>query len=150
MTAFDHIGLSVGDLDTAVAWYVEALGLVATEPFAVPSVGVRGQFVVDPHDHWAIELLERAGSDGGIRATSAPEAMLTRGFGHICLRVPSVDAVYERLVAAGASERMSPCESPEPGVRMAFVADPEGNLIELHDRAGHAGSASFEGETSHV
>ena len=29
---------------------------------------------------------------------------------------------------------MPPSPSPEPGVRIAFVADPEGNLIELVDR----------------
>jgi catechol 2,3-dioxygenase-like lactoylglutathione lyase family enzyme len=29
---------------------------------------------------------------------------------------------------------MPPGPSPEPGVRMAFVADPEGNLIELLHR----------------
>jgi len=29
---------------------------------------------------------------------------------------------------------MPPCAAPEPGVRMAFVADPEGNLVELLDR----------------
>jgi glyoxylase I family protein len=27
-------------------------------------------------------------------------------------------------------------ESPEPGVTMAYVADPEGNLIEIIDRKG--------------
>jgi hypothetical protein len=29
---------------------------------------------------------------------------------------------------------MSPSQSPEPGVRISFVSDPEGNLIELLDR----------------
>jgi glyoxylase I family protein len=31
---------------------------------------------------------------------------------------------------------MPPCAAPEPGVQMAFVADPEGNLIELLHRPG--------------
>ena len=29
---------------------------------------------------------------------------------------------------------MPPQPSPEPGVRMSFLADPEGNLIELVER----------------
>ena len=33
---------------------------------------------------------------------------------------------------------MTPRPSPEPGVRMAFVADPEGNLVELLDRTAGA------------
>ena len=59
---------------------------------------------------------------------------LTLGFSHLALDVPDVDTAYHALLAAGASDRMSPRASPEPGVRMAFVADPEGNLIELLDR----------------
>jgi len=35
----------------------------------------------------------------------------------------------------GARPVMAPRPSPEPGVRMAFVADPEGNLVELLDRS---------------
>jgi hypothetical protein len=54
--------------------------------------------------------------------------------------VPSVDEAYDDLIAAGASDRMSPRPSPEPGVRMAYVADPEGNLLELLDRTAVAGS----------
>ena len=37
--------------------------------------------------------------------------------------------------ARGARPVMPPCASPEPGVRMAFVADPEGNLVELLHRS---------------
>jgi len=46
-----------------------------------------------------------------------------------------VDAAYAALLDAGATDRMSPRPSPEPGVRMAYVADPEGNLVELLDRS---------------
>lgn len=41
-----------------------------------------------------------------------------------------LDATFERTVTLGARPVMTPRHSPEPGVRMAFVADPEGNLIE--------------------
>jgi lactoylglutathione lyase len=37
-------------------------------------------------------------------------------------------------VATGASGVLEPSPSPEPGVRFAFLADPEGNLIELVER----------------
>ncbi len=62
------------------------------------------------------------------------DAALTRGFGHLALTVDDLEATYDRLLAAGAASRMPPSPSPEPGVRIAFVADPEGNLIELLDR----------------
>jgi len=49
-----------------------------------------------------------------------------------------MEVAYDTLLAAGASDRMSPRPSPEPGVRMAYVADPEGNLVELLDRTTSA------------
>ena len=46
--------------------------------------------------------------------------------------VPAGQAAEDQGVGqAPARPVMAPCPSPEPGVRMAFVADPEGNLVEL-------------------
>ena len=134
MTALDHVGLSVADLDAQAQWYVDTLGLVRSTPFEIAPLGIRGVFVVHAEHGWAIELLSRDGSRAGLRATDPPSALLTQGYGHICLRVDDVDAVYDRLLVAGATDRMSPRPAPEEGVRMAFVADPEGHLIELLDR----------------
>ncbi|MFT4212057.1 MAG: VOC family protein [Microbacterium sp.] len=130
MTELDHVGLSVGDLDAQSVWYAQALGLTALPPLANPALGVRTQYLVDA-DGWALELLERAGSAPGLQATSPSDAILTRGYGHICLRVADVDAAYGRLLDAGAAPIAPPGASPMSGLRLAFVADPEGNLIEL-------------------
>jgi lactoylglutathione lyase len=135
---FDHVGLSVADLEGQAAWYCAAFGLTESTPFEVPPLGLRGTFVVGAPG-LAIELLERQGSAPGIQAADQAEALLTRGYGHICLRVADVDTVHARLLALGAGERMPPQASPEPGVRMSFVSDPEGNLIELLDRPGPVG-----------
>ena len=83
-----------------------------------------------------LELLHRPGSRPGLRAETPPEAVLTEGFGHVAFDVDGVDEAFDRLVALGARAVMEPRPSPEPGVRMAFVADPEGNLVELLDRSG--------------
>ena len=138
MTAFDHIGLSVGDLDAQSRWYEGALGMTTTGAFEIPPVGLRGVFLV-AESGLVIELLERAGSTRRPPVSSPPEALLTQGWGHICLRVDSVDDAFAGLVAAGAVVVTEPGPSPEPGVRFAFVTDPEGNLIELLDRAHAVG-----------
>lgn len=135
----DHVGLSVADLDAQTQWYLKALGLRESTPFAIAPIELRGVFLVGQNG-LAIELLERTGSHPGLQAANPAEALLTQGYGHICLRIEDVDAMHAQLLAAGASERMAPQQSPEPGVRMSFVADPEGNLIELLDRKGHVGS----------
>ncbi len=131
--ALDHVGLTVGDLAAMRSWYVEALGLEVEFEFALPQHDFRGSMLRGPA--YRVELLERAGSDAGLQASGPVEAALTRGFGHVAFDVPDVDAAYDRLVGLGATDRMSPRPSPEPGVRMAYVADPEGNLVELLDRS---------------
>lgn len=138
MTALDHVGLSVADLDRQVAWYAVALGLEQGASGGIPELGIRLAFLVDPTHGWSLELLERDGSTPGLQASDPPAALLTRGYGHICLQVDDLDATYERLLAAGAASRMAPGAAPEAGVRIAFVADPEGNLIELLDRSSPA------------
>jgi lactoylglutathione lyase len=131
---FDHVGISVADLGTAAGWYCAALGLEREFEFDVPHVGLRGAMLLSPSGY-RVELLERGGSARHDPPAGGPdEAALRRGYGHMCLDVPDVDAAHAVLLAAGAADRMSPRTSPEPGVRMAFVADPEGNLIELIDR----------------
>lgn len=130
----DHIGLSVADLEAQTAWYCRAFDLKTALPFAVPPIELRGQFVTN--GEITIELLERQGSKPGIQAANQAEALLTRGYGHVCLRVSDVDSLYEKLISLGAGSRLAPQDSPEPGVRFAFVSDPEGNLIEFHDRKG--------------
>jgi lactoylglutathione lyase len=134
----DHVGLSVHDLDAQAAWYARAFGFRESTPFEIAPLGLRGVFMVGENGI-AIELLQRAGSKPGIQGQDSAKALLTHGYGHICFRVTSVDAAFETAIAAGARERMTPRQSPQPGVRMCFIADPEGNLIELLDRAGAVG-----------
>jgi catechol 2,3-dioxygenase-like lactoylglutathione lyase family enzyme len=129
----DHVGLNVADLDVMTAWYAATLGLEREFEFALDRVDFRGVMLRSPSGY-RIELLHRPASVPGLQAANPVEAALTRGFGHVAFDVPDVDSAYDALLAAGAGDRMSPRPSPEPGVRMAYVADPEGNLIELLDR----------------
>ena len=130
---FDHIGLNVADLEAQATWYERALGLTRTLTFSVPPIDLTGLFLIDGNG-FALELIHRPGSVAGMDAPSPAVAALTRGYGHFCLRVDDVDAFFERILAAGAEVAIAPQESPEPGVRFAYVRDPEGNLIEFHDR----------------
>ena len=132
MSVLDHVGLTVADLGTMTAWYGEAFDLATEFEFELRGVAFRG--VMLRGNGFRVELLVRDGNVAGLQASSPVEAALTRGFGHIAFDVPEVDLAYDRLLALGASDRMSPRPSPEPGGRMAYVADPEGNLVELLDR----------------
>jgi lactoylglutathione lyase len=128
--AFDHVGLNVSDLDAMTAWYAGALGLSPEDPFEVPPFQLRGVFLVHPSGY-RIELLTRPGQVDGPPSSTPPEAVLTRGYGHLALRVPDVEAAYDSLLANGARPVMPPGPAPRPGHSFAWVADPEGNLVEL-------------------
>ncbi|WP_296666047.1 VOC family protein [Demequina sp.] len=131
----DHVGLNVADLAAATAWYREAFGYEVEFEAQVEAIGLEVVMLLDP-DGGRLELLHRAGSRPGPRAVDPAEAALSEGFGHIAFDVRGLDRTFERLVELGARPVMTPRPSPEPGVRMAFVADPEGNLVELLERPG--------------
>jgi lactoylglutathione lyase len=132
--ALDHAGLTVEDLDGATAFYARAFGFEAEHPFALGADGIRGVMLKHPEGA-RLELFSRPGTDGGEQRGRTPiETIGFRGYGHFALTTPDLDAVFARAVAAGATERVSPRPSPEPGIRFAFVADPEGNLVELVGR----------------
>lgn len=124
-----HVGLSVADLDVARKWYADVLGMTQGYAFEIPQFGIRGCFM-EGHGT-RMELMQRDGSGGGIGGQPPPGAMLTRGFFHVAFRVSDLEATYAEVVARGAAPVWDPRPSPEPGVRMAYVADPDGNLVEF-------------------
>lgn len=130
----DHVGLNVADLARAEAWYTTAFGLRREFATRVDAVDLDIVMLRSPELGHRVELLHRPGSGPGLRAANPAEAALTEGFGHLAFGVARLDEAHRRLVALGAGEVMAPQPSPEPGVRMSFLADPEGNLIELVER----------------
>ncbi|MFJ9535793.1 VOC family protein [Streptomyces sp. NPDC101225] len=129
----DHVGLNVRDLTAQTTWYRDVFGLKPVFDFHLEGPGLTGVVLAHPHG-WRIELLARPGSSPGLRAPDPTTAVLTEGYGHFAVTTPELDPVYAALVAHGAGEVMDPGPSPEPGIRMAWVSDPEGNLIELIEK----------------
>jgi lactoylglutathione lyase len=133
-TRFDHVGLSVADLDASREFYSSAFGFDAEFEFDLAPHPIRGLMM--RHDSGArLELFEHSESSPGIQGRVPIEAPRTRGYGHFALSAPDIGSVFEGALAAGASAVVGPSPSPEPGVRFAFLADPEGNLVELVERA---------------
>jgi lactoylglutathione lyase len=73
-----------------------------------------------------------------------PDAAIDAGFGgagwrYITLQVVKVDEVHSRLLAGGAREAMAP-RTLGTTARVSMVLDPDGNWIELSQRASLVGS----------
>ncbi len=58
-------------------------------------------------------------------------AALRAGVPHTAWTVDDLDAAHARAVEAGGRSVWTPRDTPEPGLRIAVVADPDGNLVEL-------------------
>jgi lactoylglutathione lyase len=126
----DHVGLSVGDLDATGEFYSRAFGFTRQLEFELAPHPIRG-LMMRHESGMRLELFERAGSGPGLQAATPVEALATRGYGHFAFAAPDIDAAFARALEAGARSVREPAPSPEPGVRFAFLADPEGNLVEL-------------------
>jgi catechol 2,3-dioxygenase-like lactoylglutathione lyase family enzyme len=135
MTAeLDHVGLSVADLEAAETFYSNAFGFRRQLAFELSPHPIRGLMLAHPSGS-RLELFEHASSVPGLPAAGPIEAHANRGYNHFALVAPEIDALFAAALAAGARPVIEPSPSPEPGVRFAFLADPEGNLVELVERA---------------
>jgi methylmalonyl-CoA/ethylmalonyl-CoA epimerase len=124
----DHIGIAVANLDEALRFYRDALGLEIEAPEEVSSQRVRAHFI--PAGEAALELLEATAEDSPIAKYVARRGP---GLHHITLRVDDIRAVLAQLKSRGV--RLID-EEPRPGAHgslVAFIhpASAHGVLVEL-------------------
>jgi methylmalonyl-CoA/ethylmalonyl-CoA epimerase len=124
----DHVGIAVKDLDRALAFYRDALGLEIEPPEEVASQHVRAHFVCAGGAR--LELLEATAPESPVAKYIARRGP---GLHHITLRVPDLGAALAELRRRGV--RMVD-EEPRPGAEGSLIAfvhpsSAEGVLIEL-------------------
>ena len=133
---FSHIGLSVPDLEAAVKFYTEVLGLYT---------------IMEPTDvfgpDWkSLKIAHLATADRvGIEIFEFPENYAPKdnldhkrhGTFHFCVQDPDVEGLVEKIVAAGGKQRM-PIREYYPGekpYRMCYVEDPFGIVFEVYSHS---------------
>jgi LAO/AO transport system kinase len=124
----DHIGIAVSNVDEALAFYRDGLGLDVAAPEEVASERVRTHFLAAGDA--ALELLEATDQESPIAKYLAKRGP---GLHHVTLRVDDLHAALDRLRARGV--RLIG-EAPRPGAHgslVAFVhpASTHGVLVEL-------------------
>ncbi|MBQ2710727.1 MAG: VOC family protein [Clostridia bacterium] len=121
----DGFGLLVKDMPTMVRFYRDVMGFEITE-------GENAQNVYLIKDGTLFMLYERK----NFEKMTSKSYQYTQGInGHfeIALYVDTfeqVDKEYHRIVGKGATPVLQPTTEPW-GQRTCYVADPEGNLIEI-------------------
>ena len=93
--SLDHIGIAVKSLSSAKALY-EKLGLSLSEEETVAPEKVR--VIMVPVDNTRVELLEPTSNDSTIAKFIAKRG---EGLHHICLRVPDLAAIVQKLKSDG-------------------------------------------------
>ena len=125
-----HIAIAVHDLEAALDFYRDALGLEVTERREVPEEGVEIAFL--PAGEGEIELLRPLNE-----ASSVAQFLEKRGEGlhHVCLAVDDVEAAMERLRAAGARLLSDEPRVNVHGTRYVFVhpRSAHGVLLEVYE-----------------
>ena len=124
----DHIGIAVANLEEALRFYRDALGLDIEMPEEVPSQRARAHFI--PAGNSALELLEATDEESPIAKYIARRGP---GLHHITLRVDDIVAALARLKSRGV--RLID-ETPRPGAHGSLVAfihpsSAHGVLVEL-------------------
>lgn len=131
-TTIHHVAIAVEDLDAALAFYRDALGLEVTERREVPEEGVEIAFL--PTGESEIELLEPLDEESGLNRFLAKRGP---GLHHICVKVDDIEAAMERLRGSGARLLGSEPKMGEDGTRYIFIhpKSTHGVLLELYEVA---------------
>jgi YD repeat-containing protein len=131
-----HYGVTVSDMDEALGFYRDTLGMetdaeltFASEEFS-KFVGVENadvDIVFLDAGGFAVELLEYNHPPGG----DANEGVSNNDVGaaHLCLEVDDIDEVYDDL--SEETEFINPPQTLENGAQVAYMYDPDGNVVEL-------------------
>lgn len=126
----DHVGLSVGDLDRISAFYCGVFGLTTTSPHLLAG-GTSRTALLSGSPGVCLELTQIPNSTPA-RHASVTEGALHQGWFHWALRVEHLDVTLSTVVALGGEIITEPAPAQaRPGIRFAYIGDPEGNLVEL-------------------
>ncbi|WP_435176447.1 VOC family protein [Halorussus sp. AFM4] len=129
-----HFGVTVTDLDRAVEFYRDVLGLDVLNRFSVSgeafSTGVDVEGAIGNFAHLdagsaRVELVEYdpAGENRDTERVNQPGAK------HLGIAVDDLDGFYEKLPSD--VETLSEPQTTASGTRILFLRDPEGNLVEV-------------------
>jgi glyoxylase I family protein len=146
MAHIHHTGLTVSNLERALAFWGDALGMevvMQQEKQGGYFEAIVGEHAVDVRmAHVAfggegprIELFEYRSPRGGHAAPRPADV----GFAHVCVACDDLDVLLERLVAAGGKPVSEPVvvdTGANAGGRAVYVRDPDGHTLELFTPPG--------------
>lgn len=144
VTGFFHAGVTVSDMDRALGFYRDALGLevvsdgitggaTAERIWGLPVGKVRVVFLRVPGSDALLELFDFAEVERHPASARPPDY----GAGHMCLYTNDAQALHERVVAAGfrsrSGEAVTIDRGAHAGAKAAYLIDPDGYHVEIYE-----------------
>lgn len=129
LISFEHVGMTVSNIDRSLAFYVDLLGLklVVRRPAR------------DGHEICFLDaggaMLEIIGQTTG--ALEAEDVAMGRaGLRHLTFRFDNLEEIYAQLKSAGVEIVEAPRDADNRDIvrKLAFCRDPDGIMIELVER----------------
>jgi len=150
--AVTHIGITVPDIEAAIAWYRDVLGfrLIAGVHDAIADGTPGGDGSADAFgpDFHSCRMAHMASANGvGIEffefvepGTETPRDNFRWrevGFSHICVSDPAIDDLVARIEASGGRMRTSRVREVYEGdpYRWVYCEDPFGNVVEIYSHS---------------
>ncbi len=129
LLGFEHIGMTSGNLDRTIGFYCDLLGL----KLVLRKAQTRGELAFLDTGSGMLEVFAPDADIARSRDVPPHEA----GMRHLTLAYDDVDAMVDKLAAAGVDIVEPPREAFNQQLlkRLAFVRDPDGVLVELVQRA---------------
>ena len=119
---FGHVALRTADVERIVRWYDDAFG--AKRVFHARRDGERQELMfLEFHKGQYIEIF----TNGKPHEAPPAEAI---GYQHFCLIVDDIDETLKHLATMNVRPQR-PAREGRSHYRIAFINDPDGNLIEL-------------------
>jgi methylmalonyl-CoA/ethylmalonyl-CoA epimerase len=126
----NHIALAVNDMEAALAFWRDALGIELDRIEEVPSENARVAFL--PVGATEIELVQPTESDTGLARYLEKNGP---GMHHICVEVDDIEAMIAQLRGEGVELINETFRLRDDGIRYAFVhpKSTHGVLVELYE-----------------
>jgi catechol 2,3-dioxygenase-like lactoylglutathione lyase family enzyme len=141
-----HAGITVSDLDRSLEFYCGLLGMellwrrLYEQPAILRVVNVEGTTALEiamlrvPGSELDVELVEYRGCERHSGA-GRPSA---HGTGHFCVFVEGIEELYADLHSRGVRFRsegpQEATEGPNRGGKSLYSLDPDGYIVEFHQR----------------
>ena len=153
--AFNHVAVSVTDIDVAVSWYRDVLDMAlllgpveisASSPPSEPTLAALVKGVFGPR-LGKFKICHLSSANGvGIELFQFIEPEAERrennfeywktGFYHIAVTDPEIEQLAERISSSGGKRRTGIFELTQgSGKKICFCEDPFGNIIEIYSHS---------------